>query len=806
MAIQQDIRFAIRSLMRRPGFTLVAVLTLGLGIGATTAIFSVVNGVLLRPLPYADSERIVAVWQRSTTEPRSVTLGQLSVPNFLDVQETSSSFEALALFRNANVSLVDEAGAELVAAAEVTTDFFRVFGAELVIGRSFTLEEMQFRGPTVVVVSHGFWQERLGGDADVVGSTLRLQGGIYTIVGVAPPDFAFPRQSRLWLPVQNNDEGCGRGCTLFAGIGLLEAGGDLSGAQAELASLASRLEQEYPQSNTNTTIDAATLHEVVVGDVRSALLMVFGAVTMLLLIACANVANLMLVRGAGRHAEMAVRAVLGAGRTRLAAQLITEGALLALLGTLAGIVLASWGVELLRDMAPGTLPRIDEIGLDGRAAAFAALLAAVTVALFGLAPALQLSRAPFVYALGQGGRGSTGGRNRSRTVILGAEVALSVMLLLGAGLLLRSLFEMREVDPGFDPAGVAHFSFSLPSARFPDPADRVRFAESVVDGLASVPGIDQVGFIVGLPFGTVSIGGSFRRIELPEPEPGQEPGAAYHAIDPGYLETMRIPVLRGRGFLPTDHAGAPPVVLVNRSLAERYFPREDPVGKMIDLQVSVGYPDTLPRTIVGVVGDVRDFSLTQEPEPTVYTPEAQAGAGFGAFVMRGSISPDVMLRSARAVVEAVNPEVPIMRPGTMQQLLSSDTSRHSFYLILVGLFAGLAATLATVGIYGVVAFVVAHRTREIGVRMALGARAREVISLVVWQGLRPAVIGALVGTVAALAGGRVISSLLFGVQPHDPLVMLAVTAVIGAVVAGGCMVPARRATRIPPATALRADQ
>jgi putative ABC transport system permease protein len=803
--LRLDIRFAMRSLVRRPSFTIIAVITLALGIGATTAIFSVVNGVLLRPLSYADSERIVAVWQRSTTEVRRVELGQLSVPNFVDVRTASTSFSALALFRNANITLVDESSAELIPGGEVTPEFFRVFGADPVLGRTFTDQETQYRGPTVAIVSHGFWQERLSGDVNVLGQTLQLQGATYTIVGVAPPDFSFPNQARIWLPVQNNDEDCGRGCTLFTGIGLIQPGVDVQRAAAELGALAARLEQEYPRSNTNTTVDVAPLHEVIVGDVRQALFVVFGAVFMLLLIACANVANLMLVRGVTRQTEIAVRSVLGAGRRRLLAQLVTESGLLALLGTIAGFLLAMWGIELLRHMAPRDLPRAAEIALDLRVLGFAVLLAVVTVSLFGLAPALQLSRAPFSHALREGGRGSTGGRHRARGLILATEVAMSVMLLLGAGLLLRSLAEMRSVDPGFDADDVTHFSVSLPSARYSDPAQRVRFTENVLERLSAVPGVDGTGFIVGLPFGTVSIGGSFKRMDQPPPKPADEPSAAYHAIAPGYLETLRIPVAQGRGFLPSDRAGSMPVVLVNRSLVLRYFPGEDAIGKMIDLQVSVGYPDTLPRTIVGVVEDVRSYSLRRVPEPAVYTPEAQAGAGFGAFVIRSSGPADQVLRTARAVVESVDPEIPLMRPGTMHELLTADTARHTFYLMLLGLFALLAVTLAAVGIYGVVAFVVSHRTREIGVRMALGAHAREVISLVVWQGLRPALLGAAIGVGGALAGGRVISSMLYGVQPHDPLALVGVAAVVAGIVALACTAPARRATRISPAAALRAE-
>jgi predicted permease len=540
-----------------------------------------------------------------------------------------------------------------------------------------------------------------------------------------------------------------------------------------------------------------------VGDVRQALFIVFGAVFMVLLIACANVANLMLVRGTARRTEMAVRAVLGAGRRRLLSQLITESALVAAIGTVVGVLLASWGVDVLRDIATDDFPRAAEIGLDARALLFATLIAGITVALFGLAPALQMSNVPFAQSLREGGRGATGGRHRTRALILGVEVALSVTLLLGAGLMLRSLARVRSVDPGFDSAQVTHFRFSLPDARYPDPAQSVRFVESVQERLAAISGVESAGFILGLPMSGLNIFGGFTRLDQPPPEPGRSPSVSYRGIDSHYLATLGIPLLSGRNFEPSDRVGAQPVVIVDDLLAQRYFPGEDPIGKQIDVQVSTGYPDTLPRTIVGVVGSVRARSLTEAPEPALYVPDRQTGSGFGHFVFRSTRGTDEVLRAAREVLSTVDAQVPMIRPGSMDDLLAADRARHTFYLMLLGMFALLAVTLAAVGMYGVVAFAVAQRTREIGVRMALGARAREVISLVVWQGLRPALYGAAIGMAGALAAGRLIAGLLYQVAPRDPLTLLGVTGVLLGVVVIACSVPARRATRIPPAIALR---
>jgi putative ABC transport system permease protein len=800
----QDLRYATRTLARRPGFSLIAAGTLALGIGATTAIFSVVNSVLLRPLPYADSERIVQIWARSTLQPRQVQFGSIPWLDFLDYRDGSTSFQAMAVYRNSNITLANDDGAEIVPGAEASADFFRVFGAQPAMGRAFTNEETRQNGPNVAVIGYGFWQERLGGRSDVIGSTIQLQGTTYEIIGVAPDGFAYPGGARIWLPVRNNDAGCGRGCYLFASAGLLREGASPERARTELVAISERLSAEHPQ-NTNVVADVATLHEVIVGDVRLALFVVFGAVLMVLLIACANVANLMLVRGSSRGTEMAVRAVLGAGRRRLIAQLVTESATLAVIGTVFGILLATWGVDMLRDIAPGDLPRAAEIGLDGRALGFAVAMAGITIFLFGLIPALRLSASPFAQTLREGGRGSTGGTNRARGIILATEVALSITLLLGAGLLLRSLSEMRSVEPGFNPDGVAHFSFSLPRSRYPEAELAVGFVESVAAELAAQPGIDGAGFVIGLPFGRTRISGGFTRTDQPRPEPGQGPDASFRAIDPGYFATMDIPVIAGRNFQLSDRHGTLPVAIINQALAREYFAGEDPLGRQIDLQVSVGYADTLPRTIVGIVGDVRSNSLTQPDVSAMYVPEAQAGGSFGAIVMKSAMPAADVLRTARDVVASIDAQVPLVRPGTMHELLADDTARHTFYLTLIGLFAVLALTLAAVGMYGVVAYGVAQRTREIGVRMALGARAQEVVSLVVWQGLRPAILGAIAGIVLAIAAARIIAGLLYDVAPHDPISLVTVCVLLIAVVGLACALPARRATRIPPAIALRAD-
>src|SRR5687767_7556473 len=635
----QDVRNAVRSMLRQPAFTLMGAGTLALGIGATTAIFSVVNAVLLESLPFTNSDRIVTLWQRDAEKPREVKPGMVSFANLRDWHAGSSSFEAVAQYRGTNVTLSSADGAELIAGAEITADFFRVFGVEPVMGRTFAETEARVGGPPVAVVAHSFWQERLGGSADVIGRTIGLQGATYQIVGVMPARFEYPNRARVWLPIQRDEAGCGRGCVQYAALGLLRPGVTVERARADVVAIAERLQREYPNTNTHVAGDVATLHEVTTGDVKLALLVVFGAVVMVLLIACANVAHLILIRGTARTTEMAVRAVLGAGRQRLLSQLITESAVIALVGTLFGALLAAWGVEVLSNLAPEGFPRIAEIAIDARTLSFAALLAGITIVLFGVAPALHLSAAPFAQTLRAGGRGATADRQRARAWILGAEIALSVTLLLGAGLMLRSLVRMRAVDPGFEPSGVAQFRISLPDARYPDPAQSVRFVETVQQQLAALPGVESAGYILGLPMSGISISGGFTRLDQPRPEPGRGPEAAYRAIDPYYITTLRVPLLAGRNFLPTDRAGSQPVAIINDQLAQRYFAGEDPLGKQIDVQVSTGYADTLPRTIVGVIGSVRATSLTKAPEPSLYVPDAQTGGGFGHFVIRSTRDP-----------------------------------------------------------------------------------------------------------------------------------------------------------------------
>ena len=799
--LRSDLRYAFRSMLQRPGFTIAALLTLGLGIGATTAIFSVVQSVLLRPLPYDGIERLTIFGQGDINgEPDEIS--SISVANFVDLRDQSSSFESMALYSRAQITLTGLGEAETVTGAQVTPDFFRVFAAEPMMGRTFSEDESRPTGPQAVIVSHQFWQERLGGDHGVLGRTLEINGSQRPIVGVTPPGFEYPSGARLYVPVRNGD-GCGRGCVYLAGVGRLMPGVAIGQARTELAGIAARLEREYPESNTDTTARVRSLTDMIVGDVRRALYVLLGSVFMVLLIACANVANLLLVRGASRSSELAVRTVLGASRGRVVAQLMTENLMLALAGGALGLLLATWAVDLLRAFAPADLPRVDEISIDATAMGFALLVVLATALIFGLVPALRMSRASLAESLRGSGRGDLGARRGwGRSAILVAEVGLAVMLLLGAGLMMRSLASMHDIDPGFATEDIAHFTVGLPASRYDSPDRRVLFMNALKERLAALPGVDEVGVVMPMPLSTSVYATSLERLDQ-QAEPGREPVALLRAIDSGGIAALGITVEAGRGFEPSDRNGAMPVALINRAAADQYWPGEDPIGRQIDIGVTLGY-DEQSRTIVGVTTDIRALSLMEPAEPEVLIPYEQAGSGTATLLVRADDA-SLALNAARAELRAVDPNLPMVRPGTVAELMSAQTAATRFYLMLLAIFAGLAVVLAAVGVYGVVAFIVARRSREIGVRIALGARLDEVFRLVVWQGVRPALIGLGLGVVGGIAAGRIIAGLLFGVQPHDPLTFAGVTILLLAIVVVACVVPAGRATRIPPASALRGE-
>jgi putative ABC transport system permease protein len=573
-------------------------------------------------------------------------------------------------------------------------------------------------------------------------------------------------------------------------------------ARQELATIARRLEDAFPNENTDVTAGVSSLRDLLVGNVRPALVALFGAVGMVLLIVCANLANLLLVRGGARQSEIAVRASLGASRGRLLRQLLTESLVLGVGGALGGLLLAYWGVGALKAFAPPGFPRLDDIALDATALSFAAGLALATTVLFGFGPALQLARLPLADGLRQG-RGEIGaaGRRRGRSLLLVAEVSLSLVLLAGAGLMTRSFAEIQAIRPGFDPDGVTSFTVSLPAARYSGPAAVLQAHAEIDARLAALPGVTSVGRIRGLPLGTGEDAFTFTRPDRPPPAPGRAPAVIYRVVDPEYFQTMRIPVRAGRAFTDRDGDGAPPVLVVSRRAAERFWPGEDPIGKTAAIQKG----DGAARTIVGVVADVRSQALTSEPVPEFYVPHAQDPSPAVTYVVRSAQPAGGVLAAARQVVQGFDPKLPIVGAASMRQRVHDASARPRFSLALIGAFAALGLLLAAVGIYGVVAYAVGQRTREIGVRMALGARPAEVASLVLWQGMRPAIAGVGVGLLATLAGGRLVANLLYRVRPHDVTTLAVVVGLVLAIVVAACLVPARRATRIAPSTALRSE-
>jgi putative ABC transport system permease protein len=793
----QNLRVAARTLLRHRAFTVASVLTLSLGIGATTAIFSVVYGILLRPLPYPNADRLVAIGQTQRSNPIEPVSGSVSHVNFLDWRRTSKTIAPMALFTGSRLVVTGLGDADVVTGAIVTPDFFDVFRSAPVMGRAFTQDEDRPGGPDAIIVSYGFWQQRLGGRADVLAETVEVSGRPRPIVGVAPPRFEFPRGAQLWMPVKNNDEQCGRGCVFLNGIGRLAEGATPETAQQEMASIAARLEREFAD-NTDVTVMVQTLQDRTVGSVRLALAVLLAAVAMVLLIACANVANLVMVRGAARQSEIAVRSALGAGRRGVVSYLLTENLLLAFAGGTLGLVLAWWGVDALRLLAPTDLPRLDDIRFDLPTFVFAAAMVVLTTMLFGLGPSFRLSRVQLSHALGSRGAIGRARQRRTRSALLVTEVGLSLVLLLGAGLLMRTLSALQQTDLGFETTGRAIFAISLPAARYP--GDQVvPFYERLDEELTALPGVARVGRISELPLGPGENVQSFRRPDRPAPAPGQESSAIISSVDPDYFETMGIRVLAGRPFTSADRSDAPGAVIISRRMADVFWPGEDPIGRQIQLSRQG------PAIVVGVVADVRSMALALPPQPEMFVPQAQSGARLMNYVVQSALNPAELLASARRVVENLDSRLPLISPGAMDDLVARQLGRPQFYVVLLSLFAALAIVLAAVGIYGVVAYAVTERTREIGVRMALGAQRPEVVRLMLWQGLRPAIVGSGLGLLVALAAGRVMRGLLYGVRPNDPMTFALVTLALLAVVVIASVIPAHRASGIAPAETLRGE-
>jgi putative ABC transport system permease protein len=800
----QDLRYGLRMLVKNPSFTIIAVIALALGIGANSAIFSVVNTVLLRPLPYKEPDRLVMVWEEATQQ--GFPSNTPSVANFIDWRNQNQVFEGMAATARQSFNLTGVGDPERIDGRRVSANLFTLLGVEPQLGRAFLPEEDRPGANRVVIISHGLWQRRFGSDMNITGKSLNLNGESFTVVGVMPPQFQFPsREDEMWVPIAfDSEEAANRGRHFLEVIARTKPGITLQQAQAEMNTIAARLQQQYPDYNTRVGIALTPLHEQVVGDIKPALLVLLGAVGFVLLIACANVANLLLARAAGRQKEIAVRIALGASRLRLIRQFLTESVLLAALGGIVGLMLSLWGVNLLKAFIPKNISQAQAITVDARVLGFTLLVSLLTGLIFGLAPATQASNFNLNETLKEGGRDTAAGSrgNRIRGLLVIAEVAVSLILLIGAGLLINSFLRLRNVDPGFRTDKLLTMQVVLPESKYPDQTRRSAFYTDLVRRVEALPGVKSAAVTNSIPL--VFQGDSFYiSIEgRPDPPPDQRTDVVTRVTTPHYLNTMGIELLKGRQFVEQDRADSPPVAVISETLARRFWPGEDPLGKRIKAGSSDS--DNPWITIIGVVKDVRQFKLNTDPKLQMYVLYAQVDYFEPRdLVVSTEVEPMGLAATVRRTVWEIDKDQPVSNISTMEDVLSESVARQRFSMLLLGIFAALALILAAVGIYGVMSYSVAQRTHEIGIRMALGAQASDVLKLTVGGGLKLVLIGVVIGLAAAFILTRVMSSLLFGVSATDPITFITISLVLISVALLASYIPARRATKVDPMVALR---
>lgn len=810
MELWQDVRYGARMLIRQPGFTLIAVLTLALGIGATTAIFSVVNAVLLRPLPFRDPERIVTLWENNFKD--GIERDDVSPANFLDWRERSRSFEEMAFANPWSLDYTGGTEPETWRAARVSRGFFEVLGAQTLLGRTFLAEEYEEGRNQTVVLSYGLWQRRFGGDPKVIGRKLMLADQPMIVVGVMPADFRlhlFEQEELLWQP-QTPDESMQRQrrATYLKVVARLNPNATIEQARAEMDSIAANLAVEYPQTNAGVGATSAPLTEHMTGRVRPALWVLFGAVGFVLAIACTNVANLVLARGSEREREFAIRAAIGAGRGRMVRQLMAESLLLALAGCAGGLLAAVWGADLIVALGPGDIPRLETVGLDRVALAFTLGVSVLTAAAFGLVPALHFSKPNLNAYLKEGAASAGAVRRRLRGVLVIAEIALALVLLVGAGLLLRSFAGLLKADPGFA-SGSAVAVQTFIWDRYRTPQLRTEFVAAAIEKLRNTPGVQAVGVGTSVPFLDSSMNSSlpFTVEGRPAPAPGQEPTVFYGVATSDYFASLGVPLKRGRLFNDFDTADSPRVVIINEEMARRHFPNEDPVGRSINIRGGSRGQAAAPRVfeIVGVVGNVLHDGLDREPRPEYFQPYAQSPTGSIIFTVRTAGDPAAMIPALKARIWEVNATQPVYAIAALGDLISDSLRTRRFSLGLLGAFAALALALAVTGIYGVVSYAVRQQTREIGIRMALGAGAGDVMKMVIGRGLALTLAGVVIGLGAALGLTHLMQSMLYGVEATDPLTFAVVAVLLVLAGVAACWVPARRATRVDPLMALRCE-
>jgi len=811
-----DLRYGWRMMRRSPGFAAVALLTLAIGIGANAAIFSIVNGVLLRPLPFPDSSRIVTIWE--TDANRNVVRGTASPAEFLDWRDMNHSFAELSGWRSLLFTITGSGDAEQVHGSQVSGNFFRMLGVGPIIGRDFSSEDEKPGSEQVAILTYALWQRHYGGDSGVLGKSILLDEKPYTIIGILPRSFSLygvAPELDVWVPFTFNRAQLNRENHELVIFGRLRPGVSLLQAQAEMETIVSQLKKQYPGIDQENGVRVSRFHDELIKNLRPSIVILLAAVGFVLLIACANVANLMLARAATREREIAVRATLGAGRRRILRQLLTESALMALIGGALGIAVAYGGIHLLREGLPGAgrnqIPHSEWIGIDGTVLAFTLFVSLLTGIIFGLAPAIQISRSELFESLKEGSRGSTGGR-RSRFIqssLVVSEVALSLMLLVGAGVLIRSFFLIMSDSLGFDPSNVFSMQIFLAAPHYPKAQQVVNFYQRVIEGVGALPGVKSASAANFLPLTGWSGFCDFDIAGRSTPPSGEHFTGQYRVADWRYLQTMGISVKQGRDLVASDGADTQSVALINEALARRYWPNQDPVGQ----QIRLIFPDTRqpwdpePRegwlNIVGIVSDVRDWEWGEQKVGQIYLPYTQNASRIMHLVVRSEGDPTQLVSGVRSVVNGVDPNQPITEVRSMDDYLAASISRRRLSMLLLVLFAGVATVLAAVGIYGVMAYAVTQRSHEIGIRMALGAEPNDVLRMVVSDGMKLAGIGLVIGIAASYAAVHYLASQLYGVKTKDPITVLCVSVGLALVAISACYFPARRATKVDPLEALR---
>jgi predicted permease len=804
----KDLRYGFRGLIKHPGFTAIVIVTLALGIGASTAIFSVVNSVVLRPLPYRDADRIVAIQELSPAGKRI----QVTAANFFDWRQQSTVFEHLAALRttSANLTLGDQA--DRIDISQTSANYFSVFGVEPELGRLFISSDEQAGHTPIAVLSHGLWQRRFAGDKGIIGKSINLDGKTYTVAGVTPSTFQDPFKSELWLPPlrlvpELNDQmhvTQARGMGYLSAVALLKRGVSLQQAATEMETITSRLRQEYPNTNNRRFNRVVKFQDDVVGEKSNMLWLLFGSVTFVLLIACANVANLLLAASAARQKEMAIRSALGASRWRVIRQLFTESTMLALCGGAFGLLLSFWLLSLIKELLPGDFPRFDEIQMDWRVLAFTFLASVSTGILFGFAPALQFARTDVQESIKETSRATAGSmrRSRFRQGLIASEVALCVVLLAGAGLLFRSLMRLQSVDAGFSPQQVLTARVSPAGPNFKSDTDYISFYQRAVEKIETIPGVTDAGLINTLPLDkgpTVGFRVAGRAVTTPD----KWPIVNLRNVTPNYFRAMSIPIVQGRSFTEHDNRSGPLTIIVNQALAQENFAGENAVGKRITFGNTDKSEQPVWFEIVGVAANVRSLELREEPGPELYFSTLQDPFGSMSVVVRTTVEPESIAPAIRQAVAEVDHTVPVSKVETMQHIVSSSVTQPRFNLFLIGLFSVIALLLSAAGIYGVTAYTVAQRTHELGIRLALGAQVGDVMRLILGQGMTVIMVGVLLGLGAAFGLLRLMKSWLFGVSENDPLTFAAITILLTLVALIACYIPARRATKVDPLVALK---